>query len=189
LDADFFCGTERIALPNSTVVSTNPAVWIAAGIRLVVRDLYRRHPEGWRSFRKIEWMYPSVVSNAVIGAKPAHPLVYALLKEMIEMPAGRQLRRYALGTRLLERKIADYEGKDLVIHPPEVFYPLSPEISEHWFRFRKDPNVQMVVSPSTVAVHWYASVRTETLAPIIDPTYVKRNVDKQFFSALAVKFV
>ncbi len=187
--ADFFCGSERIALPNSVIESKNPAVWVATGARLAARDFFRRCPGGWRPFKKIEHMYPMVVNNAILGAKPGHPLVSGLLTRMIEMPKKKQLRRFALGSRLLEQEIARYNGDGLVILSPEKFYPLAPEISEHWFRLHKKPDTRSVVTSSTVVVHWYASVRTKAIVPSIDPHYIRLNADNQLFSALAVGFV
>jgi hypothetical protein len=75
------------------------------------------------------------------------------------------------------------------VHPPRVFYPLGPEISEHWFRKVSSADLNDVLWPETLLVHWYASVRTKHILPLIDPAYVRQNAKTQLFSALALPFV
>jgi hypothetical protein len=189
LETGFFCGEERIALPLKVMRSKNPLIWLAAACQLAGRDLLRRLPDGWRWFRKIERCYPLAVNNAVMGAKPGHPFVRSLLHAMVDMPKERQRVRFALGTQLLEERVAADKGSDLTLHGPEKFYPLCPEISEHWFKLQNKPRLDKALSPNTVAVHWYASVRTQKILALIDPNYVRKNAGRQLFSALAVGFI
>lgn len=188
-EAGVFCGVERLAMTAKIRRSRRPDVWALALSRLVLRDLFRRLPRGWRRFRYIEPSYPMAVNNAVFGAAPGHPFVVELLERMVTMPPSRQTVRYALGTALLQDMVADYAGDDLTVHPPETFYPLSPEISEHWFRFREPAQLEQVLSPHTCSVHWYASVRTKEIVPRIDAGYVRENAGRQLFSSLALPFI
>ena len=187
--AQVFCGAERIVFPEWVTTSRDPRVWASAGLRTTARDLLRRVPGGWRGFRRVEWRYPMAVNNAVVGAEPGHPFVADLLGRMVRLPAERQLVRFALGTHLLEQAVRDTREPGLVVHLPGVFYPLGPEISEHWFRPTRRPALGEVLRHETRVVHWYASVRTRDIAPRIDPDYVRRHAGHQLFSALARPFV
>jgi len=108
---------------------------------------------------------------------------------MLAMPAARRTVRFALGTHLLQDRVRAYAGADLRLEPPEVFYPLPPEISEHWFRRTGHAVLSDVVRPETRVVHWYASVRTAKLVPRIDPAWVRANRERVLFAALAAPFV
>src|SRR5512145_2413404 len=129
-----FCGTERLAFPAGPDPSWTAQRSAAAWVRTVTRDLMRRAPRGWLLFRHLEALYPTAVNNAVLGCQARHPLLAGLLQHMVSLPAGTRQNRYALGTHSLQQVVRAYQGTDLVVHPPEVFYPLGPEISEHWFR-------------------------------------------------------
>jgi hypothetical protein len=188
LDAGAFCGLERVALPATTRRARTPGPWLKAGARLLVRDLLRRAPGGWQGFARIAGRFPAAANNAVLGARAGHPLVQGMLERMVELPPARQLARFALGTGLLQDAVAAYDGADLELHPPERFYPLPPEISEHWFRLETPPDLCAVVRRSTVCVHWYASVRTKRVIPNIGASYLRANAGRQLFSALALPF-
>ena len=93
-------------------------------------------------------------------------------------------RPYALGPDLLQDVVADDRPDDLVVHHPEVFYPLPPEISEHWFRAGDTVQLDAVLSAETRVVHWYASVRTKSRVALITPAYVGEHHTRQLYSAL-----
>ena len=93
-----------------------------------------------------------------------------------------------MGTHLLQRVLGSADPTWVRVLPPAVFYPLGPEISEHWFRMRERlPDLEQVILPETLVVHWYASVRTEQIVPSIDRAYVERHRREQLFSALAAR--
>ncbi len=185
LDTGVFCGAERIALPANLIRSRLPHRWLAAFLRIAVRDLLRQLPSGWRMFKRIEHFYPAVVNNAVLGAAANHPFLIDMLERMLAMPPSKQRKRFALGTHLLEDSTASYRGDDLTLHPPCRFYPLGPEISAHWFRYDGKVRLEEVVHRDTVCVHWYASVRTAKHLPIINDDFIARNAHRQLFSRLA----
>jgi hypothetical protein len=187
--ASVFCGEERLVFPATLSPIRNPAAYAAAIGRTVLRDGLRRLPEGWRWFRRIEHRYPTAVNNAVLGCQARHPFLERMLNAMLALNPRRQTRRYALGTALLQRVVAAYPDSDLLKLPPPVFYPLGPEISEHWFRLRSRADPSEVVSPDTRVVHWYASVRTGRIVKQIDPNWIRRHAAHQWFSALALPHV
>jgi hypothetical protein len=158
-------------------------------IRRLIRSALRELPQGWRAFRWVERFYPTAVNNAVLGSEPGHPFLADLVARMVALPRERRPIRYALGTHLLQQAVAGYQGSDLRIMEPHTFYPLGPEISIHWFRHTWHARIAEVLRPDTVLVHWYASVRTGSIVPAIDPDYVRARSKTQLFSALASAFV
>ena len=183
-----FCGEERLAWPISPGRERGVTGFVAALVRDGVRDVHRRLPGGWRSFRRIAPWYPTAANNAVLGAAPGHPLLGRLLAGMLAVPESRRRVRYALGTHLLQATLADRREGDVAVLPPRVFYPLGPELSAHWFRIRRRtlPALDQVLSCDTLVVHWYASVRTKHIVPRIDAAYVRAHASAQLFSALAL---
>jgi hypothetical protein len=182
-----FCGQERVVWPAAVTRSKSVGQHAAAFARAGVRELHRVLPHGWRHFRRIESLYPAAANNAVLAAEPGHPFARRLLDNMQRVPSSRRLVRFALGTHLLQDTLAEHREVDLAVLPPEVFYPLGPEISQHWFRVRRGVHpLDDVVTPETLVVHWYASVRTQQLIPTINPDYIRAHADRQLFSALAL---
>lgn len=195
LGAGVFCGEEHLCLPEELFRTLHPGRWARALLLLALRDGFRRLPEGYRLFPRVAPLYWRRVNNAVLGGAPGHPFLAALLRGMVELPARRQLRRYVLGTHLLGQTVARWQGgageargaEDrgaLVVHPPPLFYPLGPEISEHWFRRRRRVDLRSALAPETLVVHWYASVRTRAIVPQVTPAYVRQHLGRQLFSAL-----
>lgn len=179
-----FCGEERLVFPG-TRASPLARLRPSALARVAVRDVLRRLPGGYRGFRHVEHLYPKAVNNAVLGAEPAHPVMVELLARAARVPGSRRTVRYALGTHLLQEVVADYSGADLHVLEPEFFFPLGPEISEHWFRERPRVDLDDVLGEKTLLVHWYASVRTQQYVERLDPSYVAAHAERQLFSALA----
>ena len=181
-----FCGDERLVWPAATRRDPSAVIGLAGLARAGVRDLYRRVPGGWRGFRRIEPLYPSAANNAVLAAVPGHPFVARLLAGMLAVPPARRAVRFALGTHLLQAVLASGREPDLAVLPPRVFYPLGPELSEHWFRStRTPPALAELLSADTRVVHWYASVRTARIVPTIDQAWIRAHADRRAFAALA----
>jgi hypothetical protein len=184
-EASAFCGLEHVVLPRAVRASRSPRVWAGVAVRSAVREVLRRVPAGYRVFAKVSDRFALAANNAVLGAEPGHPLVQALLRGMVATPRELWHVRFALGTHLLQATI-DAHREAIVLHPPDVFYPLAPEISAHWFRLRSQSDLGEVVSPATRVIHWYASVRTRAIVPRIDATYVREHRARQLFSTAAV---
>ncbi len=188
LNTGVFCGLERIVFPYAVQYGKSKMALARAGLLHGVRDVFRRLPKGYRGFCQVKDLYPKAVNNAVFGAQKQHPFVAELLGRMVTLNEEMQLRRYALGTHLLQKMVDAYQEDDMVLHEPEVFYPLGPEISQHWFRRYQSVNLEEILSTETAIVHWYASVRTKEVVPRITPDYIRQRKDKQLFSALASRY-
>lgn len=186
-----FVGLEHIALPVEVAanVKRRPDRYAVAGIKIGLRHLFRLAPNGWRGFRRIEGLFAAAANNAIVGAAPGHSLTRSLLEGMADAPPHRQLVRYALGTHLLQQVVNAGVEDDVEVCPPAVFFPLGPEISEQWFRRADAADLDEVLRPETLIVHWYASVRTKQIVPQIDRAYVERHADTQLFSALAARIL
>ena len=193
-----FVGEEHIVFPASVRRSRDPRVQARAYLQTAIRDVCRRAPRGYRSFRAVQRYYPRAVNNAVLASRPGHPWIRSLLDGMVALPEERRLVRFALGTHLLQDVTATFlarEGSDAPVSEdrvrvlaPEIFFPLGPEVSAHWFRERTtvdDADLAEVLRPGTLGVHWYASVRTKRYVEIIDEAYVRAERDRQLFARLA----
>jgi len=189
LDVAQFVGSEFIVWPKAVRFSYAPAL-LARHLALdVVRKAFKRLPHGWKGFRRVEKFYSAGVNNAVMGCVAGSAFMAEYLLAMLELPPARQAERYALGPHLLQDVLERHAKPDVVVHKPHVFYPLPPEISEHWFRPVRKPRPSQVLSADTSVVHWYASVRTNRLVADISPSYVMRHRGDQLYSALVCEHV
>lgn len=184
-----FAGCEHVVLPAVLRTRWRPLGLLGALARSVVRDVLRRHQNGHVLFRRVEHWYARALNNAVLGATPGHPFLQTMLEAMVDLAPRRRRVRFALGTTLLQEVAAAQPGDGLTVLPPAVFYPLAPEISEHWFRLRQSADLSQVLLPETRVVHWYASVRTRGKAALIEPNWVRRHARTQLISALAEPFL
>ena len=179
-----FVGSEFIVWPLAVRASRSPFVWARHLALDVLRKALRRLPRGWQAFRRVEKLYFRGVNNAVMGAEANSPLFRTYLLAMLALPHERRSQPYALGPDLLQEVVDHYRQADLVVHAPQVFYPMPPRISELWFRIDRKSRLNTVLSDETRVVHWYASVRTKERVALIDPAYVRVNRERQLYSAL-----
>jgi len=119
-----------------------------------------------------------------MGAEANAPLLAAYLRAMILLSPERLLQPYALGPDLLQEIVDRAPGDGLTIQEPQVFAPLGPEISEHWFRHSANPCLNEVLYPETRLVHWYASVHGRSGVAQISPDYVNAHRANQLYAAL-----
>lgn len=179
-----FVGSEFIVWPHSARISRSGPLLGRHLVLDLVRKACRSMPDGWRLFKRLERLYPLGINNAVMGAEAKSPFLAAYLRAMVELPRDRQSQPYALGPHLLG-DTAVRDGSDtLVIQEPHVFYPLAPEISEHWFRTVGNVSLAQILPSETRIVHWYASVRTRSRIALINPRYITENRGEQLYSAL-----
>lgn len=183
-EASAFVGAELIVWPPSARSSWSPMVLGKHLLLDLLRKTCRRMPGGWRAFRRFERFYVQSLNNAVMGAEARSPLLAAYLSAMASLPHDLALQPYALGPHLLNDVVQRSDPGPLVIQEPRVFYPLAPEISEHWFRTVRSIPLATILLTETRIVRWYASVRTRERVASITPTSVLKNRDRQLYSAL-----
>jgi hypothetical protein len=184
LETRQFVGCELLVWPRFARTSRSPALWCRTLTLDVLRKLMRRIPGGWRMFRRVERFCYVGVNNAVMGAEAQSPLCADCLRAMAAMPPERWSEPYALGPDLLQDVVGRFPDSELAVAEPHVFYPLPPQISEHWFRIGRGVQLEAVLHPQTRVVHWYASVRTASKVAAIDPEYVREHRHHQLYSAL-----
>ena len=177
-------GTEFIVWPDAARTSRSVLV-LARHLSLdLLRKVLKRLPGGWRAFRHVERFYPRGINNAVMGAEQGSAVFADYLRSMTGLPPERQRLLYALGPRLLQDVAARHGPAELAVADPHVFYPLPPEISEHWFRITRRARLHQVLSGETRVVHWYASIRGRVPIARITPGYVRQHRERQLYSAL-----
>ena len=184
LNTPQFVGSEFIVWPHWVRASHSPVVWARHLSLDLIRKALRQMPQGWRTFRRVEKFYFRGVNNAVMGAAANSRLISEYLQAMLTVPPERLTQAYALGPDLLQEMVDRSPQDDLTIQEPRVFYPLPPEISEHWFRIGRTVRLDAVLSAETRVAHWYASVRTKSRVARIDPDYVRAHREHQLYSAL-----
>jgi hypothetical protein len=182
---DGFCGLEPVALPGDLFGSPNPLRWLAAGMRLAVREGCVRLDAGVRLFRRLERHFVHAVNNAVVGRRPGNPIIARAFEEILRMDPAEQERRYRLGTHLLQQLTHNRSGPDMEVLPSATFYPLGPEISAHWFREGSASRLDELLRPETRVVHWYSSVEERVGLRRIDERYIRTHAARTAFASLA----
>jgi hypothetical protein len=183
-----FCGLERVIWPLEKRYGLHPYRVIGGPLRGLVRNACARMAGGVRAFRRVERFYPTALNNAVFGFPARHPFLTAILTRISELPEEEQLRRYRLGTHLLQETFAALGAElGVVALPPSAFYPLGPEISRHYFRVRDDVASlsQEVIGPDTYLIHWYASVSELN---DYDAARVNRERDQTLFAHVTARY-
>ena len=180
----------RICFPGGQNAPSGIRGWSRSIGLLGLRDVFRRAPRGWKGFRQVENLYPLAANNAVLGGAPEDPTLRALLEGMVSMPLKEQTVRFALGTHLLQR-VVEERGREegLGLLPPEFFFPIGPEVSQHWFAQSGHSALGEMLHPETRVVHWYASVRTKEVVPLLEPEYILKHREKVPLCALLAPFV
>jgi len=189
LGAQAFCGEEPVAFPAQLRERGSACLYARAYALSGLREVLRRSPEGPRWFAGFARLYTQAPNNAVLGARPGALVLEHMLRAALALPAAAQTRRYALGTHLLQRSARAVPAGSLVVHPQPVFYPLGPELSEHWFRLRPRLPLSQLLAPETRLVHWYASVRTQPWVARMDPAFVRAHRGRQLLSDLLTHYL
>lgn len=155
-----FCGLEHVVLSQSFYQSKNPLKWAWAGLRMGWRDLCTRFPNGYKWFRKTKGLYPLCANNAVMGFQAHHPLLKRAFLKISNMTSEEQYKRFRLGTHLMQKLTNNVSQQNISMLGESYFYPLGPELSNHWFQFSNANWEKEFLSPNTKVVHWYHSVET-----------------------------
>jgi hypothetical protein len=172
-----FCGEEHLVLPLADLPRANPFKWARAGVLLALRDLFARLPSGWKTFRLFEGLFSSAANNAVLGAQAKHPLLTWCFQRIQDLPQNQWHRRYRLGTHLLQEAVASGCDPTFQALPPRAFFPLGPEVSNHWFRPGTAAHFLEMAGSDTWVVHWYNSVEARYLKQPLTAHWVAQHSD------------
>ncbi len=74
---------------------------------------------------------------------------------------------------MLQQIVAAYDGDELEVGSPEEFYPVAPEIFEHWFRGGAGASIEHATTPDMRVVRRYASARVRDIVPGFDAGYAR----------------
>lgn len=154
-----FGGMERIVFSAAVHSSRNPLRWLHAGLLTATRDLVRRaFLDAGSAFRRIERLYPLAANNAVLGARPGHPLLDRVLDRVSVMDEEYAMRRYHLGPKLLEMVTDNRSREGFRLFEPWAFYALPPEICAAYVH--PDPSIRLGdrPHPDAFVAHVYDSV-------------------------------
>lgn len=164
-----FCGLEPVALPQS--LRAKNILWqgLIGGFLLGLREIFAQLPRGYKGFRTLESLYFSAVNNAVLAAAPQNPIFFQAFKMIEEMEDLQRYKRFQLGTHLLQRVTENRSSKDIQVLDMRWFYPLGPEISNHWFRNYPSIDWKSLIFPETIVIHWYQSVEERFLKSPLGP--------------------
>ncbi|MGC8519062.1 MAG: glycosyltransferase [Steroidobacteraceae bacterium] len=189
LEARQFVASERVIWPHFVRGWRSPALWCRSLGLDPIRKSMRHTPRGWEMFRWVERACYRAVTNAVMGAEANSFFCARYLRAMAALAPQRRVQLYALGPDLLQGLVDQFPKDELTVEEPEVFCPLPPQISEHWFRVSHNVRLSAALRPQTRVVHWYASVRTGTKAAAMTPQYVCDLRERQLYSALVYSCV
>jgi GNAT superfamily N-acetyltransferase len=197
LGVNHFCGVEHIVRPYTLWRSRSRLKKARATALSLLRNGFRLLPQGHRVFPAVSGMYAEAINGAIFGACEKSPLMARYLDAMLELPIDRARAPHGVGTHLLQETIdrwqagghADSGRGALAVHPPRVFYPLAPEISEHWFRPQRRVSLDHFLHSETVVAHWYASGRAKKYIGLVNPAFVRENAATIPYCALAKKTI
>jgi hypothetical protein len=153
-----FCGLERVALPAELYQSKNPLRWAKAGALLAARHVLAQNAGAGARFRLLEGHFALACNNAVLGAKPRHPFVAGLLQRVAAMDDAKAQQLYELGPRLLEAATDNRSQPDWQVLPPELCYPLAPEVCADYIHTDPQGKLGITPHPQAVVAHLYDSV-------------------------------
>ena len=175
-----FVGTEPVALPASLFGSFNPLRWIFCGVQFAFREFCARIPRGYGLFRIFEGLFTAAVNNAVIGSEPGNETISKAFGFIKTMPPEERLKRFRLGTRLLQKVTGNKSSDSMKVVNAKYFYPLGPEISAHWFKKNTRKRLNKLLRAETCVVHWYNSVEGRFLKTKLSRQWVEDNPDTAF---------
>lgn len=175
-----FVGTEPVALPAGLFKSVNPFRWIYCGLQFAFREFTARMPGGYGLFRLAERGFSAAVNNAIIGSVPGNATIIKAFDFIKTMPESERLKRFRLGTRLLQNVTGNKSSDSMEVLPAPYFYPLGPEISAHWFKNNTAHRLNKLILPETRVVHWYNSVEGRFLKTKVSAQWVKDHPSTAF---------
>lgn len=188
LDEPAFIGVEPIAWPTGVRGSFRPDLYAKACARVVARYACQFAPRPERAFERLRRFFPLAVNNAVMGACPHNPAIGRALETIAAMPVDQRLRRFRLGTHLMQEITQNRSGEHMRVLEPAYFYPLGPEISVAWFSPNSAQRLPSSLDARTRVVHWYASVQDRLAEPIERP-FIEANRDHVAFARMAWPYV
>jgi hypothetical protein len=187
LSLDAFCGLEHVVWPLERRYALSAYRVLGGPLRGLLRDACAQLPAGERLFAGIARHYHLAANNAVLGFTAGHPFLVHMLRKVGELGRAERLKRYRLGTHLLQESLREVGGRHGVHElAPRWFYPLGPEISRQYFRKRHalGAAIARIVGADTHVVHWYASLAE---LGAYDEARIRAEREESVFAALCAR--
>jgi len=175
-----FCGAETVALPRELFASINPFAYMACGLRFAWRFFCTYCPGGEQIFRKTERFFSQSANNAVLASEAKNPIIAKAFEIINSMPEKEKLKRYRLGTHLLQNITQNKSSEFMEVLPSSYFYPLGPEICRHYFLNGTAKRLNKMLLPHTRIVHWYNSVEHRFLSEPLNADWIKKHPTSAF---------
>lgn len=182
-DLDGFCGLEHIALPAALYRSRNPLRWARAGALVGLRHALSLRPGAGARFAQVQGFFDLACNNAVLGAKPRHPLVGSMLRSVARMPVDQASTLYELGPRLLESATGNQSiaatatSPGWEVLPPHVCFPLAPEVCADYVADDPLGSLGTTPHPQALIAHLYDSVLARRVGQRIDLAWLEAHRD------------
>jgi len=180
-----FCGTETVALPRELFKSINPFAYFICGLRFAWRFFCTYCPHGEQIFRKTERFFSRSANNAVLASEAKNPIIESAFEEINLMKESTRLRRYRLGTHLLQNITQNKSSEFMEVLPSCYFYPLGPEICRHYFLDGSRKRLDKILLPETRIVHWYNSVERRFLSEPLNAAWISKHPHSAFAGMLS----
>jgi len=175
-----FCGLEPVAFPQELYHSKNPFSYLLAWIRFLWKFLCVYIPRGEQIFRLTEKFYSFCANNAVLGSEAKNPFFKKVFAAINEMKEKEQLKRYRLGTHIIQKVTGNKSSEIMKLFPPAYFYPVGPDVSVHLFRKGSAKRLNKILLPQTRIVHWYNSVEKIYLRQQLNLKWIENHSTSAF---------
>ena len=175
-----FCGLEPVTFPQELYNSKNPFFYLFAWIRFFWRFLCVYLPRGEQIFRLTERFYSFCASNAILGSEAKNVFFERVFATINEMEEKEQLKRYRLGTHVIQKATKNKSSEIMEMLPPAYFYPVGPDVSVHLFRDGSAKRLNKILLPQTRIVHWYNSVENKFLHQQLNLKWIEEHSTSAF---------
>jgi hypothetical protein len=183
-----FCGTESVALPRELFESINPFAYIVCGLRFAWRFFCTYCPSGEQIFRKTEKFFSQSANNAILASEAKNPIIARAFEAINLMKESMRLKRYRLGTHLLENITQNRSSEFMEVLPSCYFYPLGPEICRHYFLDGTAKRLNKMLLPETRIVHWYNSVEHRFLNEPLSTAWLDKHLHSAFAKLVSLVY-
>ena len=174
---------------------SSDAGWLSrfgARVRSALREGLSRLPDGHRHFRRIQRLYPEHPTTGIWGSAPCHPLLGHVIDRTAKLLRDRdpdQQDYNAVGPFLVQRVLSEHGWEGVLRLSADYFYPLPPVIARRWFTPTRRPRLDRILSPRTLAVHWYASGDVAKSVDGLSFQSIRNQASRQLFSAMVLPFL
>jgi len=186
-----FLGANR-SVYDYRSAAAGPFALLGARLRSAVREGISRLPAGHWHFRRIQRLYPEHPTTGIWGSASGHPMLGHVLDRTATFLRTLDLDQAdynAVGPFLVQRVLSEHGWEGVLRLSSDYFYPLPPVIARRWFTPTRRPRLDRILSPRTLAVHWYASGDVAKSVDGLSFQSIRNQASRQLFSAMVLPFL